>query len=91
MERIRNVSHLRPYFLDEKVENLHEKFTAPRKRNKRFDAENFQEGNETINAEDLETGISTSSPYAQMLNERKEREGDSDSDDGDEKQVRFAE
>ncbi len=81
--RIRNVSHLRPYFWDTEDKDLPQKFTAPKKRNRRFDSEESPEGDleQAEDSEELVVGISKTSPYAkELLGKEDEEESDTDED-----------
>ncbi len=90
--RIRNVSHLRPYFWDSEDPIVLTRFTAPKRRNKRFDTEDDVEESreqETQDATDLVTGILDSSPYRSLMKGRADKGADVDDDDDDVKQVTF--
>ena len=81
--RIRNVSHLRPYFWDTEDKDLPQKFTAPKKRNRRFDSEESPDGDleQAEDSEELVVGISKTSPYAkELLGKEDEEESDADED-----------
>ncbi len=95
--RIRNVSHLRPYFWDSEDAEVPSRFTAPKRRNKRFDQDDDVEESrqeEISDGNELVTGVSPSSPYKDLLktdNDDDNREQDSDDDDTtNEKHVTFA-
>ena len=70
--RRRNVSHLRPYYFDKnKLPELAIRFTAPKRRNRRFDNGSLNDGDAVSN---LFVGLSPDSPYSELLGLRPSQE-----------------
>lgn len=64
-ERVRNVAHLKPYFLREDDEEVYARFTAPKRGKKRATSEESDDDAEEIDERnDVDTGIVPGSPLA---------------------------
>ena len=92
MTRVRNVSHLKPYFLREGDDEVRKRFTAPKRKNRRLDDQDASDDEEIIDDPvELDRGVSQGSPLdGQGVDEDEEDDAEDSGEAARNRTVRFA-